>query len=160
MERCASLLSFDAQFNVHNSCMTELEQWTVVLPNFHLHAQNATLSDFSDFYRYLFEKRSSLPKYPYFLLSYETLCVKYAWKTCFISYLFDGYRRKTSIQLIIYPKPSLTFPFIPPCLCKFIEALRPLLAAKSGKLNGSLFNYPPIWVKLKHIFKLSFLEHA
>ena len=34
------------------------------------------------------------------------------------------------------------------------------LAAKSGKLNGSLFNYPPIWVKLKHIFKLSFLEHA
>ena len=48
------------------------------------------------------------------------------------------------------------FPFIPPCLCKFIEAIRPLLAAKSGKLNGFLFNYPPIWVKLKHIFKWSF----
>ena len=45
MERYASLLSFDAQLNVHNSCMTELEQWTVVLPNFHLHAQNATLSE-------------------------------------------------------------------------------------------------------------------
>ena len=37
---------FDAQLNVHNSCMTELEQWTVVLPNFHLHAQNATLIEF------------------------------------------------------------------------------------------------------------------
>ena len=46
MERYASLLSFDAQLNVHNSCMTELEQWTVVLPNCHLHAQNATLSEF------------------------------------------------------------------------------------------------------------------
>ena len=55
MERYASLLSFDAQPNVHNSCMTELEQWTVVLPNFHLHAQNATLSEFFG----LFEKRSS-----------------------------------------------------------------------------------------------------
>ena len=73
-------------------------------------------------------------------------------KTCFIStYSTDS--RKTSIQLI--PEPSLTFPFIRPCLCKFIEALRPLLAAKLGKLNGSLFNYPPIWVKLKHIFKFS-----
>ena len=46
MERYASLLSFDTQLNVNNSCMTELEQWTVVLPNFNLHAQNATLSEF------------------------------------------------------------------------------------------------------------------
>ena len=45
-KRYASLLSFDAQLNVHNSYMTELEQWTVVLPNFHLHTQNVTLSEF------------------------------------------------------------------------------------------------------------------
>ena len=51
MERYASLLSFDVQLNVHNSCMTELEQWTVVLPNFHLHVQNATLSEFFGLFR-------------------------------------------------------------------------------------------------------------
>ena len=94
---------------------------------------------------------------PYALNMNDACSRKSCMKTCFIStYSTDS--RKTSIQLI--PEQSLTFPFIPPCLCKFIEALRLLLAAKSGKLNGSLFNYPPIWVKLKHIFKLSFLQHA
>ena len=34
MERYASLLSFDRQFSVHNSCMTELGQWKVVLTKF------------------------------------------------------------------------------------------------------------------------------
>ena len=46
MEGYASLLSFDRQFSVHNSCMTELEQWKVVLPTFHLQAQITILSEF------------------------------------------------------------------------------------------------------------------
>ena len=45
----ASLLSFDAQLNVHNP-------WTVVLPNFHLHAQNATLSEFFRTFTAIFSK--------------------------------------------------------------------------------------------------------
>ena len=59
MERYASLLSFDRQFSVHNSCMTELEQWKVVLPNFHLHAQITILSEFSGFFGNLLQKRKS-----------------------------------------------------------------------------------------------------
>ena len=58
---------------------------------------------------------------------------------------------------LLIPEPSLTFPFIPPCLCKFIEAaLRPLLAAKSGKLNGSLFNYPTYLGKIEAYFQIKF----
>ena len=53
----ASLLSFDVQLNVHNSCMTELEQWTVVLPNFHLHAQITILSEFFGLFRQSFAKK-------------------------------------------------------------------------------------------------------
>ena len=49
---------------------------------------------------------------------------------------------------------------MPPCLYKFIEALWSLLVAKSRSLKGSLFNYLPVLVKLKHISKWSFLGHA
>ena len=75
-------------------------------------------------------------------------------KTCFIStYSTDS--RKTSIQLI--PEPYLTFPFIPPCLCKFIEALRPLLPAKSGKLNGSdLIQLSTYLGKIEAYFQIKF----
>ena len=58
MERYASLLSFDRQFSVHNSCMTELEQWKVVLPNFHLHAQITILSEFFGLFRQSFAKEN------------------------------------------------------------------------------------------------------
>ena len=79
MERYASLLSFDAQLNVHNSCMTELEQWTVVLPNFNLHAQNATLSEFFGLLPAIFSKNEvhNLNIHIFFFHMYETLCVKY-----------------------------------------------------------------------------------
>ena len=55
MERYAPLVSFDVQLNVHNSCMTELEQWKVVLPNFHLHEQMTTLSEFFELFQQSFE---------------------------------------------------------------------------------------------------------
>ena len=57
MERYASLLSFDRQFSVHNSCMTELERWKVELPNFHLHAQITILSGFFGLFRQSFAKK-------------------------------------------------------------------------------------------------------
>ena len=57
MERYASLLSFDRQFSVHNSCMTELEQWKVVLPYFNLHAQITILSEFFGLFRQSFAKK-------------------------------------------------------------------------------------------------------
>ena len=50
MERYAPLLSFDARLNVHNSCMTELEQLKVVLLDFHLHEQMTNLSEFLSFF--------------------------------------------------------------------------------------------------------------
>ena len=59
MERYASLLSFDRQFSVHNSCMTELEQWKVVLPNFNLHAQITILSEFFGLFRQSFAKKEN-----------------------------------------------------------------------------------------------------
>ena len=77
MERYASLLSFDAQLNVHNSCMTELEQWTVVLLNFHLHAQNATLSEIFVLLPLSFRKTKNLNIHIFFFHNYETLSVKY-----------------------------------------------------------------------------------
>ena len=46
MKRYAPLVSFDVQLSVHNSCMTELEQYKVVLPKFHLHEQITTLNEF------------------------------------------------------------------------------------------------------------------
>ena len=60
MERYASLLSFDRQFSAHNSCMTELEQWKVVLPNFHMHAQITILSEFFGLFRQSFAKRKMI----------------------------------------------------------------------------------------------------
>ena len=42
MEGYDPLLSFDTLFNVHYSHMTGLEQWKMVFPNFHLHAQSLT----------------------------------------------------------------------------------------------------------------------
>ena len=72
-------------------------------------------------------------------------------KTCFIStYSTDS--RKTSIQLI--PEPSLTFPFIPPCLCKFIEALRPLLAV--GKAKWLLIQLSTYLGKIEAYFQIKF----
>ena len=55
MERYDPLLSFDVQLDVHNSCMTELEQKKVVLPNFHLHEQLTILSEFLELLRQSFE---------------------------------------------------------------------------------------------------------
>ena len=45
MERYAFPLLFEAHLNVHNARMTELEQWKVKLPNFHLHEQITILSE-------------------------------------------------------------------------------------------------------------------
>ena len=50
MERYDPLLSFDVQLNVHNSCMTELEQYKEVLLDFHLHEHMITLSELLSFY--------------------------------------------------------------------------------------------------------------
>ena len=46
MKCYVSLPSFDVQFMAHNSRMTELEQWKLVLPKFHLHAEIASLGEF------------------------------------------------------------------------------------------------------------------
>ena len=55
MERYAPLLSFDLLLDVHNSCMTELEQKKTVLPNFHLHEQLTILSEFLELFRQSFK---------------------------------------------------------------------------------------------------------
>ena len=39
--------------------MTELEQWTVVLPNFHLHAQITILNEFFGLFRQSFAKKEN-----------------------------------------------------------------------------------------------------
>ena len=54
MERYDSLLSFDVQLNVHNSRITELEQWKAMLLDFHLHEHMTTLSELLSFYGNLF----------------------------------------------------------------------------------------------------------
>ena len=51
---------------------------------------------------------------------------------------------------LFIPHASLMFLYIPfhsHCLCKFTQALSPLSAARSGKLNGFLLTYLLIWEK-------------
>ena len=50
MERYDPLFPFDVQLNVHNLCMTELEQYKEVLLDFHLHEHMTTLSELLSFY--------------------------------------------------------------------------------------------------------------
>ena len=74
-------------------------------------------------------------------------------KICFIStYSTDS--RKTSIQLI--PEPSLTFPFIPPCLCKFIEALQAIVSCQVGKAKWLLIQLSTYLGKIEAYFQIKF----